>query len=60
MPGSGRNRELLNESERFVSRVLVSFAGDATVNKVFNVSTDVRPHWSKSSVRFWPGCPAVG
>jgi hypothetical protein len=43
MPRSGRYRELLNESERFVSRVLVSFAGDAAVNEIFNVSTYIRP-----------------
>ncbi len=43
MPGSGRNQELLDESKWFVARVLVPFAGDATVNKVFNISTDVRP-----------------
>ena len=43
MPRSGWDRELLNESEWFVSRVLVSFAGDAAVNEIFNVSTYIRP-----------------
>ena len=43
MPWTQRNRELLNKSEWLVSRVLVPLAGDATVNKVLNVSTNVRP-----------------
>ena len=43
MPGLGRYRELLNESERLASGVLVPFAGDATGNDVLNVSADVRP-----------------
>lgn len=63
MPWSGQNRKLLDESEGLVTWVLVLFAGDATVNEVFNVSMDVGPsvsRRSKSSVRFWPGCPAVG
>ena len=42
MSGSGRNRELLNESERLASRVLVPFAGDVTVNEVSTVSMDIR------------------
>ena len=43
MPWTRRNRELLDKSERLVSRVLVSLAGDATVNKVLNVSMNVGP-----------------
>ena len=40
---SGRDRELLDESEWLVSRVLIPFARDAAVNKIFDVSTDIRP-----------------
>ena len=43
MPWMRRNRELLNKSEWLVSQVLVPLAGDATVNKVLNVSMNVRP-----------------
>ena len=43
MPWSGWNGKLLNKSEWLVSGVLVSFAGDAAVNEIFNVSMDVRP-----------------
>ena len=43
MPWTQWNRELLDKSERLVSRVLVSLAGDTTVNKVLNVSMNVGP-----------------
>ena len=43
MPRSRQDWELLNESEWFVSRVLVLFAGDAAVNEIFNVSAYIRP-----------------
>ena len=43
MPRSRQDWELLNKSEWFVSRVLVSFAGDAAVHEIFNVSTYIRP-----------------
>ena len=43
MPWTQRNRELLDKSKRLVSRVLVSLAGDTTVNKVLNVSMNVGP-----------------
>jgi hypothetical protein len=43
MPWSRWNRKLLNKSEWLMARVLVSLAGDTTVNKVLNVSVDVRP-----------------
>ena len=43
MPWTRWNRELLNKSGWLVSRVLVPLAGDATVNKVLNVSTNVGP-----------------
>ena len=43
MPWTRWNWELLNKSERLVSQVLVPLAGDATVNEVLNVSTNVRP-----------------
>jgi hypothetical protein len=43
MPRSGWYRKLLNKTERFVSWVLVPFAGDTAVNKVLNISTYVRP-----------------
>ena len=43
MPWTWQNRELLNQSEWLVLQVLVPLAGDATVNKVLNVSMNVRP-----------------
>ena len=43
MPWMWQNGELLNKSEWLVSWVLVPLAGDATVNKVLNVSTNIRP-----------------
>ena len=43
MPRSGWDQELLNMSEWFMARVLVLFAGDAAVNKIFNVSMYIRP-----------------
>ena len=43
MPWTQQNRELLNKSKWLVSQVLVPLAGNATVNKVLNVSTNVRP-----------------
>ena len=43
MPWMRWNRELLDKSEWLVLRVLVPLAGDATVNKVLNVSTNIRP-----------------
>ena len=43
MPWLGWNGKLLNKSEWLVSGVLVSFAGDAAVNEIFNISTDIQP-----------------
>ena len=43
MPWTQQNRELLNKSEWLVSWVLVPLAGDTTVNKVLNVSMNIRP-----------------
>ena len=43
MPWTRQNRELLDKSKWLVSWVLVSLAGDAAVNKVLNVSTNVGP-----------------
>ena len=43
MPRTGRNGELLDEAEWFVSWGLVSFAGDAAVDEIFDVSVDVGP-----------------
>ena len=43
MPWTWRNKELLNKSKWFVSWVLVSLAGDTAVNKVLNISMNIRP-----------------
>jgi hypothetical protein len=43
VPWSWWDQELLNQSEWLVLGVLVPFAGDTTVNKIFNVSTYIRP-----------------
>ena len=43
MPWTWWNRGFLNKSEWLVLQVLVLLAGDTTVNKVLNVSTNVRP-----------------
>ena len=43
VPWTWRNRELLNKSEWLVSRVLVSLAGNTTVNKILNISMHIRP-----------------
>jgi hypothetical protein len=61
MPRSWRDWELLDESERLVSGVLVSFAGDTAVDKILNISTDVRPCVLSSekvegSVLAWMSC----
>ena len=40
---SGQDQELLNKSEWFMARVLVSFAGDAAVNEILNISMYIRP-----------------
>ena len=43
MPRPGRNWELLDEAEGFVSWGLVSFAGHTGVYVVLDVCLDVRP-----------------
>ena len=43
MPRTGRNGELLDEAEGFVSWGLVSFAGNAAVDEVLDVSADIGP-----------------
>ena len=35
---------MLNKSEGFMAGILVAFAGDTTVNKILNVSADIRPN----------------
>ena len=43
MPRTGRNWELLDEAEGFVSWGLVLFAGNAGVYIVLDICLDVRP-----------------
>ena len=43
MPRTGRNGELLDEAEGFVSWGLVSFAGNTAVDKVLDDSADIGP-----------------
>jgi len=43
VPRTGRNWELLDETEGFVSQGLVSFAGNTGVYIVLDVCLDVRP-----------------
>ena len=43
VPRTGRNWELLDEAEGFVSGGLVSFAGNAGVDVILDVCPDVRP-----------------
>jgi len=43
VPRTGRNWELLDEAEGFVSWGLVSFAGNTAVDIVLDICPDVRP-----------------